>query len=464
MKVLVVGSGAREHAIVWKLATSPDLLDVYCAPGNGGTAVLAQNLAMGSATEAECDLLAGWAFNNNIDLVIIGPEVPLRHGMADSLMMLGVPVMGPTQAAARIEWSKAWARDFMKRHGIPSPTYEVVEGLETALAKLRSPDTKYPLVLKADNLAAGKGAAVVNDANEAEDAITRMQEMGALPTEASAVKVVLEEFLRGFEVSALAFTDGSRVAMMPPTCDYSRLFDGDQGPLTGGIGSYTPTSHVTPELWAQVERDILDKAVEAMASEGVPFKGVLYAGLMLTDEGPKALEFNCRFGDPEAQVILPRLQTPLEEIGLAIADGDLSRVGKIQWSDEAAVGVVMASGSYPFGKAPPVPVTGLGDVEEGVLVFHAGTEAKGMLSLQGAIPPPARQRSIIGSLFSREPAFSMPEDMRLEGEIVANGGRILTVVGRGPTLAAARDAAYRNVPRINIPGAQYRTDIALREL
>lgn len=460
MKILVVGSGAREHALVWKLATSAGVSDLYCAPGNGGTGLLAQNVELPINTEAACDQLAGWAFDQGIDLVIIGPEAPLSFGMADSLMLLGVPVLGPTQAASRIESSKAWARDFMQRHGIPSPQYSVAEGLDNIMAAINDPATRYPLVLKADGLAGGKGAFIVEDALDAAEAITQMEASGALPQEAAAKKVVFEEFQHGFEVSALAFTDGERVSMMPTACDYKRLLDGDEGPMTGGMGAYTPTSHVTPQIWEEICDDILLKAVRGLASEGIQYRGVLYAGLMLTEEGPKVLEFNCRFGDPETQVLMPRLQTPLEDIAMAISAGDLSRVGQIEWSDEAVVGVVMASEQYPSGKPTTVPVEGLENIELGTLVFHAATESSGVTPLQPQ-KVTLRAKPILSALFSRpaQPTASSAFDLSL----TATGGRILTVVGRGPTMAQAREAAYHAVSLITIPGAQYRRDIGERE-
>ena len=461
MNVLVVGSGAREHAIVWKLATEQGVDSIYCAPGNGGTATLAQNVAMSISTEAACEQLAGWAFNQGIDLVIIGPEVPLRFGMADTLTLLGVPVLGPSQAAARIEWSKAWAREFMQRHNIPSPRYTVLHGLDKVLTALHSPETTYPLVLKADGLAAGKGAAVAHNVDEAEEAITLMQSTEALPKDSEGMTVVLEEFLEGVEISALAFTDGTRLEMMPPACDYKRLADGDRGPLTGGMGSYSPPGFVTADLWAQVEQEIMLPAVKGLADEGTPFRGVLFAGLMLTADGLKVLEFNCRFGDPEAQVLLPRLRTPLHEVALAIASGDLSTVGPIMWGDEAVVGVVLASEAYPLAKSAPRLITGLGDAEEGTLVFHAATEARGSVSLEAEHSGPKR-KSILRTFFPG-PSASALTISSLDPEIIADGGRILTVVGRGETIEDARAVAYRNIDRIMLEGAQFRTDIGLRE-
>lgn len=457
MKVLVVGSGAREHAIVWKLAMSDRVTDIYCAPGNGGTALIAQNLAMQIETESECDLLAGWAFSHEMDLVIVGPEVPLRFGISDALQLLGVPVMGPTQAAARIEWSKVWAREFMQRHNIPSPRFSVLSGADTITEYLIEPTVGYPLVVKADGLAAGKGAHLAQDAYDATEALRQMREGGIFGAGDANVRVVVEECLTGWEVSALAFTDGTRLEMMPPACDYKRLLNGDRGPMTGGMGAYAPAARMTPDLRRQVRKEIMEPALRGMAEEGRPFRGVLYAGLMITDEGPKVLEFNCRLGDPEAQVLLPLLETPLEEIALAISQGRLAELGPLKWTEGVAVGVVLASEAYPAAKGAPRHIEGLAEGEANTFVFHGGTEAKGMLALKPDVPPSSGKRSVFRTLFPRreatEPLIS------LDMELLASGGRLLTVVGRAGTLSEARAAAYRRIEGIRIEGAQYRTDI-----
>jgi len=296
---------------------------------------------------------------------------------------------------------------------------------------------------------------------DAETAFIKMTGAGVLPVDKDAGVVVVEEFLRGTEVSAMAFTDGVHVEMMPPACDYKYLLDGDRGPMTGGMGAYSPSKCVTPELWHKVEQDIIQKAVDGMRAENTVYRGVLYAGLMLTEEGPKVLEFNCRLGDPETQVLLPLLETPLEDIALAIARGDLTQVTPIKWSDKASVGVVLASERYPEGKSPPTPVGGLGELGEGVLVFHAGTEARGIPALPPDELSPQKSRSILKTLFSREqePANLGSFDM----ELSATGGRLLTVVATAPSLKEARERVYASLPRVKIAGAQYRRDIAERE-
>ncbi len=334
--------------------------------------------------------------------------------------------------------------------------------MQAVLAELRASELGWPLVVKADGLAAGKGAAVCEDALDGEEAIVRMREAGALSLEDAEVTVVLEEFLSGVEVSALAFTDGIRVAMMPPSCDHKRLNDGDKGPMTGGMGAYAPTNRVTPELWQAIEREVIQRVVDGMRAEGIPYKGVLYAGLMLTEDGPKVLEFNCRFGDPETQVLLPLLKTPLEDIALAVANGDLASAGPIEWSDESAVGVVVASQAYPIGKSPAVPVTGLDDMDEGVRVFHAGTQALGSVSLRGDELSPVKRQSLFKTLFSRDEDTLGPSGT-FDMQLLASGGRLLTLVATGRTLKEARDKVYANIGKVKIAGAQWRSDIGAGE-
>ena len=307
----------------------------------------------------------------------------------------------------------------------------------------------------------------MQSADEAEAELANMLASGALPQDLETVTVVLEEYLEGPEVSAQAFSDGQNIVMMPPACDYKRLLDGDAGPMTGGMGAYSPTRLVTPELWAQIERDILTKAVAGMRDEGVPFRGFLYAGLMLTSEGPKVLEFNSRLGDPETQVLMPMLKTPFEDIAMSIAQGDLSRVGKIEWSDDAAVGVVIAADNYPAGQLAVQPLGGLFDLDEGMLVFHAGTQLKGASALN-VIPYQATSgspRSMLGTLFGRSRSADLVEPLdAMDPQLTAKGGRLLTVVARAGNIAEARDKVYRNIDRIKLTNVQYRHDIGAREL
>jgi phosphoribosylamine--glycine ligase len=380
-------------------------------------------------------------------------------------MMFGVPVAGPTQAASKLEWSKSWARDFMKRHGIPSPDYVVLEGADKIAEHLRAESTTYPLIMKADGLAGGKGVSLIESAEDGVETISKMQERDVLPTDNASVKVVLEEYLRGTEVSAMAFTDGRKISMMPPVCDYKRLLDNDEGPLTGGMGAYTPTGAISPAMWNRIERDIIGKAVRGMLDEGMPYRGVLYAGLMITEQGPKVLEFNCRLGDPEAQVLMPKLKTPIEDIALAMAKGDLGSVGEIEWDNRAAVGVVIASEGYPITQPAATKVGGLANVEEGVLVFHAGTKLQGARPINPMASQTVDQPSVFGGLFGKKDRVTTG-NLRtdyLSPKINAVGGRLLTVVGLAATLPEARNVVYRNLDHIKIEATQYRKDIAARE-
>ncbi len=421
MRVMVVGSGAREHALLWKLARSPRVAALLCAPGNAGTAELAENLPVRST---DVDAVVQAATEHRIDLVVVGPEEPLARGLVDCLQEAGIRVFGPTQAAARIESSKSWAKEVMTGAGVPTARSAFARTLEEALTALGN--FSLPVVIKADGLAAGKGVVIVNDRDEAFHVLTAFLEDRALGE--AAATVVIEEFLRGMEVSVLALTDGQSIVPLAPACDYKRAYDRDRGPNTGGMGSYAPPPIVDAELMSTIQTTILEPTVRAMTDRGTPMRGVLYAGLMLTDDGPKVLEFNARFGDPETQVVLPLLDADLAELLSAVADGTLADVPPIPAPDRAAVGIVLASGGYPAPYRTNLPIAGLEDVPDDLLVFHAGTR--------------------------RDDA----------GRTVTAGGRVLTVVGLGSDLAAARDRAYAGVAAITFEDGHHRRDIAAREL
>jgi phosphoribosylamine--glycine ligase len=418
VRVLVVGSGAREHALLWKLARSPRRPRLYCAPGNAGTAQLAENVPIPSD---DIDALALWADEQAIDLTIVGPEAPLARGIADAFAARGRALFGPSRAAAQIEASKAWAKELLVRHGIPTARATVVADLDAARRALDAFGT--PVVVKADGLAAGKGVTVAATRAEAEAAVRACLVERVFG--AAGERVVIEECLAGPEVSVLAFVDGERVVPMVPACDYKRVGEGDTGPNTGGMGAYAPPALATPELRARVLREILEPTAAALVAAGRPYRGVLYAGLMVTAEGPKVLEFNCRFGDPETQVILPLLASDLLDIVEAVVAGHLEQV-PVRWEAGAACGVVLAARGYPGPYPTGMPIRGLDALPADALVFHAGTRATA------------------------------------EG-IVAAGGRVLTVVGQGPDRAAARERAYAGVAGIQFEGCYYRRDIAAVE-
>lgn len=421
MKVLIIGSGAREHTILWKVLQSPAVRRVYCSPGNAGMGMMAHNLPFAATDGAR---LASWAAQQRIDLTIVGPESPLFAGVVDRFQALGLKVFGPTRAAALIEGSKAWAKDLMKKYGLPCADYRTFTAEQVSQAKAFVLGQPCPIVVKADGEAFGKGTIVAQTHEEALEALTGFMEEKTLG--AAGEKVVIEEHLTGPEVSLLAFTDGRTIAPMVPACDYKRVFDHDQGPNTGGMGSYSPPSFLDDAGVEHITNTILRPTVEAMAAEGRPYRGVLYAGLMMTPEGPKVLEFNARLGDPETQVIFPRLKTDLVEVCLAVVEGRLEEI-RVEWSPEAACGVVLASGGYPGEFAKGFPISGLDNLDEGILAFHAGT------ALQGH-------------------------------RLVTAGGRVLTLAALGPTLAQVRAKVYANAPKVQFQGCHYRTDIALREV
>ncbi|MBU80088.1 MAG: phosphoribosylamine--glycine ligase [Dehalococcoidia bacterium] len=419
MRVLLVGSGGREHAMADALSKSPLLDQLLIAPGNAGTAELGENVPVAIG---DVPGIVALAQGREVDLVIVGPEAPLADGVADDLHSAGIPVFGPTRSAARIESSKNWAKELMARHAIPTAGFAAFRTIEDSVSYINAlPEGS--VVVKADGLAAGKGVIIAGTRKEANEAVMKM--IGDQLFGDAGSTVVIEECMEGPEVSVFAFVDGATVSNEVSACDYKRAHDGDSGPNTGGMGAYTPPEFWTPELAATIRREILEPVAAGMVAEGADFTGILYAGLMLTESGPRVIEFNCRFGDPEAQVVLARLETDLLEIALATANGELDDVD-VHWNDQAAVCVVMASGGYPGSYQTGVPITGLSSTPDGVQVYHAGT--------------------------------STADD----GTVITAGGRVLDVVANGADIAKARGTAYDTVSAINFEGAEYRTDIATR--
>jgi len=389
---------------------------MYVAPGNAGTAKLAHNLDI---NPTNIEGLIKIAQDKSIELVVIGPETPLADGIVDCFQDIGIPVFGPTKKATQIESSKVFAKELMQRYGIPCARSTSFS--EYTQAKEFIQQQQSPLVVKADGLAAGKGVTVANSIPQALEALYNIME--AKTFGAAGDRVIIEECLSGKELSAFAFTDGNNVIPMVAACDYKRVYDGDQGPNTGGMGSYSPPHFMTPALAKTVKETIMEPAVKAMDKEKRPYQGVLYGGLIITNDGPKVLEFNARFGDPENQVTLPLLKTDLVDIMLAVINGNLDRIN-VEWSEDACVGVVMASAGYPGSYKTGFPITGLDGLDKDILVFHAGTK--------------------IGS----EP-----------GQVLTSGGRVLTVVATGKTIAEAREKVYANIPRVHFEGCHYRRDI-----
>ncbi|MFR1795796.1 MAG: phosphoribosylamine--glycine ligase [Ruthenibacterium sp.] len=423
MKVLVVGGGGREHAIIRKLKEAKAAPKLYCAPGNGGIAADAECVPI-KATDVQA--MVEWAVQNAIDYVVVAPDDPLALGMVDALAEKGIPAFGPNKAAARIEASKVFSKNLMKKYGIPTARYETFSDAESARAYIRAQD-KYPVVVKADGLALGKGVLICKDEAAAMAAVKSMMEDGAFG--ASGSRVVVEEFLTGPEVSVLSFTDGQTVVPMVSSMDHKRALDGDEGLNTGGMGTIAPNPYYTPEIAQVCMRTIFLPTIEAMRSEGCPFQGCLYFGLMLTPDGPKVIEYNCRFGDPETQVVLPLLEGDLLEIMQATTNGTLAGV-PVKWKDAYAACVVLASGGYPQTYESGKRITGLvdGQLPGGeATVFHAGTRLEG-------------------------------------GELVTAGGRVLGVTAVAETLLAAVKDAYAAADHIHFEGMHKRSDIGARAL
>lgn len=417
VNILVIGSGGREHALFWKLSESPQTERIYAIPGNPGMGEMTDIAVTDNAA------ILQFAKEKDIGLVVVGPEVPLMNGLVDDLEAAGIPAFGPRANAAEIEGSKSFAKDLMKKYGIPTARYEVFAEAEAARAYIRSEGT--PIVVKADGLAAGKGVVVAMTEQEALDAVDAIMENNSFGD--AGERVVIEEFMEGEEASLLAFTDGTLIRPMISAQDHKRAFDGDKGPNTGGMGTYAPAPVMTPELTERAVEEILKPTISAMEKEGRAYRGCLYLGLMITADGPKVVEFNARFGDPETQVVLPLLDGDLVQIMHACAGGTLADV-PIRWKDGAAVCVVLAAGGYPASYEKGNEIYGIGNAEKlGALVFHAGTAKK-------------------------------------NGKIVTNGGRVLGVVGMGKDIASAVQSAYDAVDQISFKGEYHRKDIAHRAL
>lgn len=419
MKVLVVGSGGREHALCWKIAQRPGT-EVYVAPGNIGMVDVA------TLVNIKVDDIAGlvdFAKAEGIDLTVVGPELPLTLGIVDAFQEAGLACFGPNKAAAKLEGSKAFSKELMKKYGIPTAAFDTFTDVDKAKAFVD--EIGVPCVVKADGLAAGKGVIICMTREEADKAIEDMLTDHAFG-DASAT-IVIEEYMVGPEVSVLAFADGKSVLPMVSAQDHKRIFDGDKGPNTGGMGAYSPAPVYTEALSAEVNKTIIEPTIAAMAAEGTPFTGILYTGLMLTEKGPRVLEYNVRFGDPETQPIMVRMKSDIVELFQACVDGKLDEA-TLEWHDEAAVCVIMASGGYPASSEKGVPIHGLDDIAaEEAIVFHSGTAEK-------------------------------------DGEIVTNGGRVLGVTAKDATIKGAIDKAYAAVEKINFDHMQFRHDIGARAL
>lgn len=415
MKVLVIGSGGREHALLWKLSQSPSVTDVYVVPGNDGMSDVASLIPIKGNED-----IIDFARLMQVDLTVAGPETVLTEGLADEFEKRGMAFFGPSKAAARIEGSKGFAKALMKKYGIPTAAYETFDDEEKAIAYLKANDT-YPIVIKADGLASGKGVIIAQSEEEAIDTVKDMLEGHTFS--GAGRSVVIEEFMEGEEASMLCFCDGTNVVPMISAQDHKRIFDFDKGPNTGGMGAYAPAPVMTKEMCEEVNVRILRPIVAAMKKEGYPFKGCLYAGLMITSEGPKVVEFNCRFGDPETEAVLPLFDGDLARVMLDCVRGTLSDEAVV-WKKACAVDVVLASEGYPASHSSGEVISGIEDAKKaGCLVFHAGTVKK-------------------------------------NGQYVVNGGRVLNVVALADTLAEAKAKAYEGVSRISWRGMQYRHDIA----
>jgi phosphoribosylamine--glycine ligase len=419
MRILVIGGGGREHALIWKLSSSPLVKKLYAAAGNAGISELAEcvNLKVDDLSG-----LADFARRSSVDLTVVGPELPLTLGIVDEFERRGLKILGPSKEAAAIEGSKVFAKQFMYKHHIPTASFKIFDNPDQASEFVKA--SEMPLVIKADGLAAGKGAVIVEDTAAALSTVQQMMVEKAFGE--SGARIVVEDFLEGEEMTVLAFTDGQTIRPMPTSQDHKKIFEGDQGPNTGGMGAYAPTTIADERLMARIYDEILEPTVAGLQSEGKTFKGILYAGLMLTEIGPKVMEFNCRFGDPETQAVLPLLKTDLAEVFLAVVDGELS-LQDVEWNENYAVCVVLASAGYPGKYEKDKEIFGLNKIRgmQDVLVFHAGTKKEG-------------------------------------GRVLTDGGRVLGITGTDTSMDKAIQKAYAGVDKIRFEGMQCRRDIGHR--
>ncbi|HAR63358.1 MAG: phosphoribosylamine--glycine ligase [Candidatus Margulisiibacteriota bacterium] len=421
MRVLVVGSGGREHAIVWKLAQSPIVKEIYCAPGNAGTSEIANAVAINAD---DIEALLSFVKEKAIDLTVVGPEIPLINGIVDTFNAAGLNIIGPNKDAAQLEGSKVFCKNILKKYNIPTAQFESFS--DAASAKSYIKQVGAPIVVKADGAAAGKGVTVAMTVEEALDAVNKMMEEKIFGEAGN--NIVIEEFLQGEETSILAFCDGITILPMASAQDHKRIFDNDEGPNTGGMGAYSPVPIVTSELESEIQETILKPTIDALRKEGILFRGILFAGLMLTKDGPKVIEYNVRFGDPETQVVLPRMKNDLAEVFNAIIENKLADI-KLSWDTKFSVGVVMAAQGYPENYAKGMKVYGLDTFKniQDTFAFHAGTEIK-------------------------------------NGNVVTNGGRVFNIVALASTLDKAIDKVYSDILNISFAGAYYRRDIGAKGL
>jgi len=422
MKILVVGNGGREHAILWKLRQELPEAELFVTVGNGGTSGLATSIPL---QPLEIQALAGWALREKVDLTVVGPEVPLAEGIVDHFTSQGLAIFGPTSVAAELESSKAFSKTLMRRYGIPTAAFEVFTELEAAIEFIRL--TGAPIVLKASGLAAGKGAVVCQRTDEAIDMASQI--LSGVAFGPAGRELVIEEFMTGEELSVFAVCDGSSFITLMPAQDHKTIGEGDVGPNTGGMGAYAPVSIAREELMRRITDEIIEPTLRAMAEEKRPYRGFLYVGVMVTETGPRVVEFNCRFGDPEAQVVIPLLESSLLDLLQRSVDGTLDRAGELRWKSGAAVTTVMASGGYPgdYRKGFEITIPESVTRDPQVVVFHAGTSARG-------------------------------------GRLVTDGGRVLSVTAFGETVAEAAERSRGAAGQIEFGGSQFRCDIGWREI